>query len=154
MDGQSECLAREQANLQTFNNCSFNKRRYFSKSYRANHWHKSGICSQRRIQYVSGHFLTLKFFIANLIFRHISELWQNCGVIPVVYFVNSPSEKRYYQNVIKTRYLTSSLRSEPQIIFGSNKVWDWSASIIKTRNLCSIRETKKMKVFEINFHYH
>ncbi|CRK99631.1 CLUMA_CG012942, isoform A [Clunio marinus] len=53
---------------------------------------------------------------------HISELWQNCGVIPIVYFVNSPSEKRYYQNVIKTRYLTSSLRSEPQIIFNNNKI--------------------------------
>ncbi|CAO1405785.1 unnamed protein product [Diamesa tonsa] len=48
---------------------------------------------------------------------HISELWQNAGVIPIVYYVNSPSEKRYYQNVIKTRYLTASLRSEPQIIF-------------------------------------
>ena len=51
------------------------------------------------------------------IFRHISELWQNVGVIPIVYYVNSSSEKRYYQNVIKTRYLTASLRSEPQIIF-------------------------------------
>lgn len=56
-----------------------------------------------------------------LLFRNISELWKNCGVIPIVYFVNSPSEKRYYQNVIKTRYLTASIRSEPQIIFISNK---------------------------------
>ncbi|XP_070509824.1 glycerophosphodiester phosphodiesterase 1 [Chironomus tepperi] len=52
---------------------------------------------------------------------HISELWQNYDVVPIVYYVNSPSEKRYYQNIIKTPYLTASLRSEPQIIFNSQK---------------------------------
>lgn len=51
--------------------------------------------------------------------NHIADLWLNYNVTPIIYFVNSPSEKRYYQNTIKTRYLTNSLRSEPQIIFNT-----------------------------------
>lgn len=43
--------------------------------------------------------------------------WLAAGVRPIVYPVNTPNEKLYYQR-LRTHYVTGSLRTEPQHLLG------------------------------------
>lgn len=65
--------------------------------------------------------ILIKFIFLNLISSCTKQLWCNAGVRPIVYSVNSPNEKQYFQKVLGTQYVTNSLRSEPQLLMPTSR---------------------------------
>lgn len=61
--------------------------------------------------------------------RHLGQMWRQSNIQPIIYTLNSPSEKRYVQQTLRTQYLTDSLRSEPYH-FVTPKKWERNIFLI------------------------